>query len=375
MHRVLILKFPYSSLFGGGEKHTLTMVEQLRNKGFEFYFAGSCRVLLAEFRRRRWPARRWWAGPEPVSKGTIVLWPFTALAAGIALVVLLLWYRIRVRVRIVYCSSLTEKILVTIPARLLGMRVFWVEHVTFDRWLTRNPLRLLYRWSARWAHTIAVSQVIRTQLVDEIHVSASRVQVIYPGIDLRTFMRKEHQWHESARFNIGCVARLEKEKGIEYLLHAVKIIKEFIPFVRLIVVGEGSERKKLIWLTERLELKEMVQWVGRQRNVEKWYHYFDTYVLPSVIRESFGLTIIEAMASGIPVVASRIGGTSEIITHQRNGLLAEPGNSQDLADQLLWLFNNRPQAQEMAEAAYQRVLASFSLERMARDYYILFRGA
>ena len=87
-----------------------------------------------------------------------------------------------------------------------------------------------------------------------------------------------------ARYNIGCVARLDKEKGIEFLIQAVKIVKEFIPFVRLIVVGEGPERKRLVWLSERLGLKEVIQWVGYQREIEKWYGFFDALVLPSVKR-------------------------------------------------------------------------------------------
>ncbi len=373
MQRVLILKFPYSSLFGGGEKHTLTLVGQLQKQGFEFWYAGSCPVLRKEFRLRHWRQQRWWAGPEPVSKGTILLWPFTAPFAFLSVCLLLLRYRLTKRIRIVYCLSLTEKILATVPARLLGMRVVWVEHVTFERWLMQNPLRFLYQWWSRLATIVAVSKVIKKQLTADVHIPESRITVIYPGIDTHLFTMKEYRWEESARYNIGCVARLEKEKGIEYLLQAIKIVKEFIPFIRLIVVGEGSERKKLIWLTERLELKEVVQWVGRQRSVEKWYHYFDAYVLPSVKRESFGITLVEAMSSGIPVVASQIGGTSEIITHQHTGLLAKPGDSHDLADQLLWLFNNRGQVRHMVTSARHRAEEEFSIERMTHDFTALFR--
>lgn len=373
MQRVLILKFPYSSLFGGGEKHTLILVEQLQKRGYEFWYAGSCPVLRQEFKLRHWRGRRWWAGPEPVSKGALLLWPITLPFAFLGMCWLLLQYRIAQRIRIVYCLSLTEKLIATIPARLLGMRVVWVEHVTFERWLMENPLRFLYQWWARLVTIVAISKVIKKQLTADLSISESRVVVIYPGINTHLFTTREYRWEESARYNIGCVARLEKEKGIEYLLQALKIVKEFIPFVRLIVVGEGSERKKLIWLTERLELKEMVQWVGRQRSIEKWYHYFDAYVLPSVKRESFGITLVEAMSSGIPVVASRIGGTSEIITHQLTGLLAKPGDSRDLADQLLWLFNNRGAVKGMVESARIRAEAEFSLDRMTHDFIALFR--
>jgi glycosyltransferase involved in cell wall biosynthesis len=272
-----------------------------------------------------------------------------------------------------YCLSLTEKILATIPARMLGMKVFWVEHVTVERWLSQNPLKILYRFYSRFATVVAISKVIATQLEEMIKVPKINIIIIYNGVDFTKFHMKEFRWENVARYNIGCVARLDKEKGIEFLIQAVKIVKEFIPFVRLIVAGEGPERKQLVWLSERLGLKEVIQWVGHQREIEKWYGFFDALVLPSVKRESFGITLVEAMASGIPVIASRIGGIPEIIEHKKNGLLAKPGDPQDIADQLMYLFNNRTQVREMVLAGRQKVEEQFSLERMVRDFYLLFR--
>ncbi|MFA5134916.1 MAG: glycosyltransferase family 4 protein [Patescibacteria group bacterium] len=373
MKKILILKFPFSSLFGGGERHTLLLVEGLRKKGFDFFLVSSCPVLLREFRARKWHARRARVGLEPVSKGALLMWPFTIVYTVLYLSLILSYYRFRKGVTAVYCLSLTEKIAATLPARMLGMRVYWAEHVTFERWLTKNPLRPLYRFLSRCATVIAISAVIREQLTNVIGVPDRSVKLVYCGVDTSRFVMRERRWEHAARFNVGCVARLESEKGIEYLLQAINIIREFVPSVRLIVVGEGSERKKLVWLSEQLGLKEIIQWIGYQREVERWYGYFDAYVLPSVKRESFGVTLVEAMASGVPVVASKIGGTQEIIDPGKTGLLAEPGSGRDLADQLLYLYNNRSEAKEMALRARVKVEERFSLERMERDFYLLFR--
>jgi len=373
MKNVLIFKFPYSSSYGGGEQHTVMMVAGLLKKGFNFYLSSSCPVLLEEFKKRHWPANKSWGGIEPVSKGNILLWPLVAPFAFISLFGKLVYYRFSKKVKILYCFSLGEKILATWPARMLGIKVFWVEHLTVERWLTMNPLKIFYRMFSPLATTIAISNVIKQQLVEKIKIKQNNITVIYNGVDLNKFKMRQGAWEHASRYNIGCVARLEKEKGIEYLIQSIKIIKEFIPYVRLIIVGEGSERKKLIWLSERLGLQEHIQWVGYQRAIEKWYHYFDAYVLPSVVRESFGITLIEAMASGIPVIASKIGGTSEIIKDGENGLLTEPGNSQDLADKLMFLYNNRSATRQYIEMARQDVEERFSLARMSRDYYLLFR--
>lgn len=373
MKNVVIMKFPLSSTMGGGERHTLTLVQELQKRDFNFFLASSCRVLLSEFRKRRWPAKRWWAGVEPVSIFRILVWPFIAPFAYVSVSAVLVYYRLVKHVTVLYCLSLPDKVLGTLPARMLGMKVIWVEHVTVERWLTKNPLKLPYRWLSRLATVVAVSHAVKKQLIDEIRVPADRTTVIYNGIDLGVYAVKERQWEKSARFNIGCVARLEPEKGVEFLIQAVKIIQEFIPFARLIIVGEGSERKKLVWLSERLGLKEIIQWVGYQREVNKWYSYFDTLVLPSVGRESFGITLVEAMASGVPVIGTRLGGIPEIIDHASTGLLAKPGDSQDLADQLMYLFNHRSEVHDMILRARSKVETTFSLERMIRDYYLLLR--
>ncbi|MFA6552974.1 MAG: glycosyltransferase family 4 protein [Patescibacteria group bacterium] len=373
MKNVLIMKFPLSSMMGGGERHTLSLVNALQQKDFNFFLVSSCRVLLSEFKKNRWPGRRWWGGVEPVSVSRILIWPLVAPFACISLGIILLYYRLAKKVTVLYCLSLTEKILATLPARMLGMKVIWVEHVTLERWLDQNPLKFLYRWFSGAVAIIAVSRAIKDQLINTIHVHGANVSIIYNGVDLKKFTVKERRWEQSARFNIGCVARLEPEKGVEFLIQSVKIIQEFIPFARLIIVGEGSERKKLMWLSDRLGLKETIQWVGYQREVDKWYSYFDALVLPSVRRESFGITLVEAMASGIPVVGTRLGGIPEIIEHQQTGLLAKPGDSQDMADQLIYLFNHRAESHEMVERARQKVEVMFSQERMVRDYYLLLR--
>jgi len=373
MHNILIFKFPYSSLFGGGERHTLLVVEELQKKGFNFFLVSSCPILLKEFKARKWPAFKTWGGVEPVARWALLVWPLVAPLALINLVFVLLYYRLRHKVKILYCLSLGEKILATLPAKILGMEVFWLEHVTVERWLSQNPLKVFYRMFSGMATVVVISKIIGKQLEEMVGIPKERIKVIYNGVDLSKFRLKEYRWGDVARYNIGCVARLEKEKGIEFLIQAVKIVREFIPFARLIIVGEGPERRKLMWLSERLGLKEIIQWVGYQREIEKWYGFFDALVLPSVKRESFGITLVEAMAMGIPVVASRLGGIPEIIDHKKNGFLAKPGDSQDLADQLMYLYNNRSEVRQMILAARKKIEDQFSLERMIRDFYLLFR--
>lgn len=166
MKHVLIFKFPYSSQLGGGEMHTFALVEGLKKLGYSFTLGSSCRVLLHEFRERHWPARRIMAIPEPVAKWSLIIFPLLAIPMWFLLVGNLIYYRIRYRTRLIYCLSLTEKILAVIPARLLGMQVVWVEHVGFKRWLSLNPLKAVYRWNARWVTIVVISMALKQQLIN-----------------------------------------------------------------------------------------------------------------------------------------------------------------------------------------------------------------
>lgn len=359
--KILILKFPYSSLYGGGEHHTLTVARAFLGIGWQIKLVSSCQVLLREFERRKWPVKKIWAPKEPVSKGALFTFPFTAPIFFSRLLALIMQYRLK-GYRYLYCLSLAEKVLITIPARLLGMKVVWVEHVTFERWLTLNPLRPLFVFSAKFAQIIAISQVIKDQVI-KLGVFEKRVKVIYNGFDLS----QKPTFHDyQARVNkndfvIGTVGRLEKEKGMEYLIQAMKIVKEHIPLARLVVVGDGQEKKNLIWLARELDLEHTVQFVGFQRNILRWIAGFDLFVLPSARRESFGLVLVEAMSVLRPVIGTNIGGIPEIIEDKKDGLLVAPGSASALAEAIIYIFNHPEEAFQMIQKARKKVEEKFDL--------------
>ncbi len=371
MNNILITKFPLSSRYGGGEKHTLEVVEALSRRGYNFFSLGSCRVLRDEFRRRRVPLHYLWAGIEPVTPAAVVLFPVTALPVFFLLVIALVYYRLIKKVKTLYCLSLTEKLLLPLVARLLGTRIYFVEHRMVDRWLTKNPLRFLYAFQSRFATTIAVSQALAQQLTT-IGVSEKRIRVVYVGIDLQQFpwprRREEHQ----TSFIVGTVAGLEPGKGIAYLLKAILEVREHIPNIRVLVIGTGPERKKLVWLASQLGLREAVQWVGFQREAQRWYNHFDVFVLPSIKAESFGIVVIEAMAAGVPVIATRLGGVPEIIQDGVNGLLVPPGDAHAIAEKILSLYYHRERIAALAGAARKSVEERFRHDTMIRHMIKLF---
>ena len=371
MSSLLILKFPLSSRFGGGEKHTLDLVSALKERGYVVHLVSSCHVLVQEFRRRRWAAHRVWAGIEPVTAGAILVFPIFVPFLLLFFIPLLLYYRIVRRVKVVYCLSLTEKVLVPLIARCLGMRVVFMEHRLIERWLTRNPLRVLYALQAKVATTVTISRAVADQLI-HIGVPEKRLRIIPIGIDIRPFpWPRVHQDRHGA-FIIGTVAGLEQGKGIAHLLKAMVELREHISSLRLLVVGNGPERKNLMWLSSRLGLEQVVQWVGFQREAQRWYNHFDVFVLPSVKPESFGIVVIEAMAAGVPVIATKHGGVVEIIEDGKTGYLVPPRNAHEIAEKILYLYYHRERVAEFSQAGRRVVEERFRHDAMIRSFIKLF---
>lgn len=374
MKPVLVLKFPLSSAYGGGERHTLRLFEEAARRGGRFAFVGSCSVLLREFRARRWPAIRWWAGREPVTPAALLVFPLVAPFVLASLAAALLYGRLVIGARVLYCLSLTEKVLAAPLARALGMRVIWVEHVPIGRWLTRSPLRWPFRWWSRACTVLAVSRFVRDQLV-ALGVPADRVTVVHPSIapaPTPPTPRDPARW--PSRFVVGTVARLVPEKGIRVLLRALRRLRVTVPHATLVVVGEGPEHAELERLAGELGIAGAVRWAGFQPNVAPWLSGFDCFVLPTVKREAFGIVLLEAMTAGCPVVAPNLGGVPEVVEHGVSGWLVEPDNDGLLAQALLHLYRNPEVALALAARGAERVRERFSEAAMLERLVALLEG-
>lgn len=367
--KILILKFPYSSIMGGGEKHTLTLVEELEKKGLDFKLLSSCPVLLREFARNNWPFKKIHLAKEPVAKGAIMFFPLFMPWIFLRLILTLIWHRLR-GFSAIYCLSLTEKIVITPWARILGYKVVWMEHVSLERWLTLNPYRVFYWLFCRMATVVTVSEAIKRELM-ALGVPEDHIRVVYHGIDL-SLVNLETERKNNNLFVIGTVCRLNKEKGVEYLIQAAKIASEFIPNLQVIIVGDGEEKPHLEWLVNKLSLNKTVIFVGWQKELDQWLNNFDLFILPSVKRESFGLVLLEAMAHVKPVIASMLGGIPEVVAEEETGILVKPGDANELAQAIINLHRQPKLCRKMGELGYQRAKNEFSLEKMLVKYYQIF---
>ena len=227
---ILILKFPYSSAFGGGEAHTLDLSAGLRRKGAEVFLGSADKILLEEFSKRGWWHKKVWGGVEPVSAKGINLFTLLSPLVFCRLCFFILAMKIKHGTKLLYCLSLTEKLLLTLPARLFGYRVFWIEHLRIERWLYANPYRIFYTLYSRLVTVVAVSNAVRHQLLD-LGVREKNAITIYNGVDFAKF--KEVKRNNHGVVVIGAAARLEEEKGLTFLLRAFKLVHDKFPITKI----------------------------------------------------------------------------------------------------------------------------------------------
>ena len=245
-------------------------------------------------------------------------------------------------------------------------------HAFYNRQhLYRLSHPIIKRWHARLHGGIAVSPLARRYINNFF---PGDYQIIPNGIDYDHFARDSAPWPEymDGKINILFVGRLEKRKGLRYLLDAYSRLQWEIPNTRLLVVGPGSPDKESYRILSARNPQNVVL-TGKvsYQDLARYYATADVYCSPATGAESFGIVLLEAMAAGKPVVASDIEAYRNVLTHGREGLLFSKRDPQALADTITYLVNNPDLRRRMGELG-QRTAADYRWESIARrveDYY------
>ena len=223
--------------------------------------------------------------------------------------------------------------------------------------------RLLNRLTAGLAtHVVAVSEAVRDETARTLRVAPERIAVIPNGVNTHAFAPASRPVEAPV---IGCTGRLHAKNGHPTLLDAFAAIRQAVPEARLLLVGDGPERGSLERAVSRLGWGEAVTFAGEQADVRPWLHRMAVYVQPS-ISEGMSNSILEAMACGLPVVATRVGGTPEVVEDGISGLLVPPKDPAALATALVALLGHPARRAAMGAAGRDRVATRFSEADMIR---------
>lgn len=360
--RVVFFSFPYESAPGGGERYTESTVEGLLRAGHEVTLVSSSRALLGLFFSRGWSAIPLWGGVEPVTKAAALIFPLGIPLFFPLLAFVLAWLRFRRGARTLVCLSLTDKLLATLPARLMGMRVIWMEHLVAGRSLAWNPFRGLYAALSRLTRVVTVSEAAADSLA-AVGVPRGRIRIIPPGVAPRPATPRQ-----AGAPVVGAVSRLSREKNVALLLRAFARVVEDVPDATLRIFGDGPEREELESLAASLGIAEKTSFLGYVPDAAARCGEFDVLAVPS-IRESFGLAALEAMGCGVPVVASKVGGLPELVLDGETGLLVPPEDDAAFAAALLRVLRDRALAARLGAAGRARAVSAFN-ETKTQDAWI-----
>lgn len=274
-------------------------------------------------------------------------------------------------VNVLHCHGFKAGVVGRIGAILAGCpKVYTVHNFVLSpfhgmkRTMLSNTEKVLAK---RTESIIAVSQALKFELEQECGIPSDKVTVIYNGISLPLAGNgqniRRHFGIKPEVIVVGSVARLIPSKGIHHLLDAIPLIKDYCENVRFMIVGDGPYEGVLKVKVKDLGVEGDVIFTGYVTPVWDYLDAMDIFVLPS-LSEGLGVSILEAMAMGKPVIASNVGGIPEIITHGENGYLVSPGDAADLASAIICLIKNVYLRKSLGHKGRERVMAHFLAERM-----------
>ncbi len=224
---------------------------------------------------------------------------------------------------------------------------------------------------------ITVSQALRRQVIDWYRIPPEMVEVIYNGVGGRFFdapaLRREARRKlgvSAAVKVVGMVSRLDWDKGHGYFFAALKEIKGAFP-VKVLLVGSGPNEGEIRARAEREGLAGIVEFLGMRPDVPELLAAMDLFVLPSD-REGFSISLLEAMAAGLPIVASNLPGILEALEPGKSGLIFPRGNIPALADCLTEMLTHPHMAHRLGQAARERAAAHFTVEQYNRQLSALY---
>jgi sugar transferase (PEP-CTERM/EpsH1 system associated) len=261
-----------------------------------------------------------------------------------------------------------------LAARLCGIRnVIYTEHGRI--FPDNKAVMLLDRlYAPLTRHVVVVSDNLAEYMCSVVGIPSKKISVIINGIDVERFRIARCPSTTDDNLRIGIIARLAPVKDIATLVRAMAIVNQHNPHLLLSIVGDGPERGHLELLVNDLGLSPVVTFHGFRRDIPEVLRKIDIFTLCS-LSEGTSITLLEAMASGKPVVVTNVGGNPAIVEQGVNGFLVPAGEPESLAQALLKLADDPALRQSMAAANINKVTEHYSIQAMARHYEALYREA
>ncbi|MEW6101644.1 MAG: GT4 family glycosyltransferase PelF [Candidatus Omnitrophota bacterium] len=241
----------------------------------------------------------------------------------------------------------------------------------------KHPFSYVMGWGKR---VIVLSNVIARHMIDDFNVPNERIRLVARSVDLTRFKYEGPAAKRKEEFNVGIIGRITPLKGHSYFIKAMAKLARINPRLKIWIVGDAPQSKQaykeeLQVLVKRLGLSHCTEFLGNQRDIPGILSHLDLLVLATTAQEAFGRVIIEAQASGVPVVATEVGGVVDIIENKKTGMLVPPADPQRIAEAALKIYEDREFAEYLARNAYEKVKEKYSLDLMVKNTMDVYQDA
>jgi glycosyltransferase involved in cell wall biosynthesis len=212
---------------------------------------------------------------------------------------------------------------------------------------------------------IAVSKYLTQEAKNFYHLPKEKIVPIYNGVNLPELKSSSSETEEGQ--NVLFVGRLIWRKGAQYLIDAFPQVLSAYPDAKITIVGSGEQKKFLQEKVKQLKIDDSVQFLSNVPSDRLWelYSQADVFIQPSLY-EPLGITVLEAMSFSKPVIASRVGGIPELVQNGVNGLLVEPGNTNQLVEATKRLFSDPSLGRKYGQNAREKVEAQYTWKKIGQ---------
>jgi len=357
--RIRLLKFLSIFMIGGTERQFVNLVQRLDHSRFDLHLAcfkkwgpflpdiEACGYPISDYAIRRLYGMRTSAAQLRFAR-----------------------YLRKHNIQVVHTYGLYPNLFAIPAARLAGVPVT-IASVRDMGAHTNNMKKLVQQVICKMATcVVANADAVRTWLMDQ-GIAGEKIRVIRNGVvfgqpagDASPSVRQEFDVPEDAPL-IGAICRLTSVKGVDHLVDAAALLRTRHPNARFIILGDGECKQSLTERVRELGLQQHVIFPGFRTDTHRFLREFDMSVLPS-LTEGLSNTLMESMAAGLPVIATRVGGTPEIVTDRSTGVLVDPQDPAALAKSISELIEHRDYARQLGEAGKRHILEHFSMEQTVR---------
>ena len=333
MKKFRILHVVMAKIWGGGEQYVYDVCQEMRRQGhMTFVLVDESNFLLK----------------QRYAEVAIVITANLYCAAGL------------LSIRNINCHSGHGAFLCLMLKFLTGRKMVLFKHNAlpakhdlYHRWLIKNTDAV-----------ICVSKLVRDLQTEGLsEKEKNKFHLVYNGIDLEKFNKYSELHKACDEFVIGYAGRLAPNKGIDILINSFALLHNEYQNTRLKIVGadEDAYLKEINKLVNQLGLDKVVEYGGVEKDMEKFYKSLDVFVLPSVVREAFGLVLCEAMYCGVPVITTNSGAQEEIIENGKDGIIVPAGSIDELYIMMETIYLDEGMRIDLREKSRNKIKANFDI--------------